>query len=187
MKEEEVNPWKILSERQVYDNNWITVTEYDVLNPSGGEGIYGKVHFRHIAVGVIVLDDDLNTYLVGQYRFPLSEYSWEIPEGGGKQDHDPLDSAKRELLEETGFIAHSWQLILKLHLSNSVTDEVSFIFLATKLEQRTAMPEETERLQIRKLSFDEAWRMVQSGRITDAISVAAFQHVRILQLENKLP
>ena len=101
--DEHKNPWQILSAKQIYDNKWINVTEYDVINPGGGKGIYGKVHFKNLAIGIVVLDENLNTFLVGQYRFTLSEYSWEIPEGGGALDTDPLESAKRELLEETGY------------------------------------------------------------------------------------
>ena len=178
----ERNPWQILSEKKVYDNNWINVTEYDVINPNGGKGIYGKVHFKNIAVGVIVLDEENNTYLVGQFRFPLNEYSWEIPEGGGAMDTDPLDSAKRELLEETGLKANNWKLILKMHLSNSVSDEYALIFLATGLEQFEPMPEETEQLVIKKLPFEEVFRMQQAGQITDSISVAAIQQVKLMQL-----
>ncbi len=174
----EKNPWQIISEKEVYDNKWINVTEYDVINPNGGKGIYGKIHFKNIAIGIVVLDDELNTYLVGQYRFATNEYSWEIPEGGGALDADPLESAKRELLEETGLVAKEWEPILKLHLSNSVSDEYSIIYLARQLEQHTAMPEETEQLIIKKIPFEEAWKMVEDGLITDAISVAAFQKVK---------
>src|SRR6201991_804880 len=111
------NPWKITSEKAVYDNKWINLTEYQVINPSGNPGIYGKIHFKNIAVGVIPLDDDLNTYLVGQYRFALSEYSWEMPEGGGPLGIDALASGQRELLEETGLKADSWTEIQRMHLS----------------------------------------------------------------------
>jgi ADP-ribose pyrophosphatase len=111
-EQQQHNPWTILSEREVYDNNWISVNEYDVLNPAGGKGIYGKVHFKNTAIGVIPLDDDLNTYLVGQYRFPLNRYSWEIPEGGGPLNSDTLTSAKRELKEETGLVAEAWTKLL---------------------------------------------------------------------------
>ncbi|MCG2616627.1 NUDIX hydrolase [Terrimonas sp. NA20] len=176
----ETSPWQILGEKQVYDNNWIQVTEYDVLNPGGGKGIYGKVHFKNLAIGVIVLDEQENTYLVGQFRFPLNEYSWEIPEGGGAIDTDPLESAKRELLEETGLKAKEWRLILKMHLSNSVSDEYALIFLATGLEQFEPMPEETEQLVIKKLPFEEAWKMQQAGQITDSMSVAAIQQVKLM-------
>jgi 8-oxo-dGTP pyrophosphatase MutT (NUDIX family) len=174
----EKNPWQIISEKEIYDNKWISVTEYDVINPNGGKGIYGKVHFKNLAIGIVVLDEALNTYLVGQYRFAISEYSWEIPEGGGPLDIDPLDSAKRELLEETGLVAHDWTLLLKMHLSNSVSDEYSIIYLARQLEQYTAMPEETEQLVVKKIPFEEAWKMVEQGKITDAMSVAAIQKVK---------
>jgi 8-oxo-dGTP pyrophosphatase MutT (NUDIX family) len=122
----------------------------------------------------------LNTFLVGQYRFTLSEYSWEIPEGGGPLENDPLDSAKRELLEETGLVAHDWTVILRMHLSNSVSDEYSIIYLARNLEQHVAMPEETEQLIVKKLPFDEAWQMMEDGLITDAMSVAAIQKVKLM-------
>jgi len=182
----ENNPWQILAARQVYDNNWIQVTEYDVINPGGGNGIYGKVHFKNLAIGVIVLDEQMNTYLVGQFRFPLNEYSWEIPEGGGAIDTDPLDSAKRELIEETGLVARDWKLILKMHLSNSVSDEYALIYLARGLEQHTAMPEETEQLETRKIPFSEAWEMVRRHKITDSMSVAAIQQVKIMMMEGDL-
>src|ERR1700712_2599988 len=129
------NPWQILTEKPVYDNPWINVTEYDVINPSGGKGIYGKVHFKNKAIGILPLDDELNTYLVGQYRFTLSEYFWEIPEGGSPLGTDILASAKRELLEETGLVAGEWTKLMDFHLSNSVCDEHGQIFLARQLTQ----------------------------------------------------
>ena len=107
----EGNPWKIVSEQTVYDNNWIGLTEYQVINPAGNPGIYGKIRFKNIAIGVFPLDEELNTYLVGQFRFPLNQYSWEMPEGGGAIGTDPLTSAQRELLEETGLVAKSMTLV----------------------------------------------------------------------------
>lgn len=183
---EEHNPWTILSGKEVYDNKWIKVTEYQVLNPSGGKGIYGKVHFKNFAIGVIVLDEDLNTYLVGQYRFPLSAYSWEIPEGGGALDGDQQKAAERELLEETGLKAKRWTRILDMHLSNSVSDETSAVFLARELSQHNAEPEETEQLAIKKLPFQEVYKMVQEGIITDSITVAAILKVKLMIMEGKL-
>jgi hypothetical protein len=115
---EQENPCRIIDEKKIYENPWIKLTEFDVINPSGGKGIYGKVHFKSIAVGALALDEELNTYLVGQYRFPLDRYSWEIPEGGGAFGVDPVDSAKRELLEETGLVAAEWTQIVEMHLSN---------------------------------------------------------------------
>jgi len=182
----EKNPWLIKSEKEIYDNKWIKVTEYDVTNPGGGKGIYGKVHFKNLAIGIVVLDNDLNTYLVGQYRFTLDQYSWEIPEGGGPLDQDPLDSANRELMEETGLIAHEWSIILRMHLSNSVSDEYAIIYLARQLEQHAAMPEETEQLVVRKMPFDEAWRMTEAGLITDAMSVAAIQKVKWMLTDGRI-
>jgi 8-oxo-dGTP pyrophosphatase MutT (NUDIX family) len=174
------NPWTILSERPVYDNPWIGITEYGVLNPNGGKGIYGKVHFKNLAIGVLPLDGEGNTWLVGQYRFPLGDYSWEIPEGGGALDVPPLESAKRELREETGLVANLWEPLLEMHLSNSVSDEKAIIFLARELEQREPMPDETEQLLVRRMPFEEAYRMVERGQITDAMSVAAILKAKLL-------
>ena len=180
------NPWKIISEKKIYRNNWISLTEFDVINPNGGKGIYGKIHFNNIAVGVLPLDEKLNTYLVGQFRFPLNAFSWEIPEGGGDPAIDPAESAARELLEETGLVANDWTPILTMHLSNSVSDEYAILFLARGLEQRAPMPEETEKLVVKKLPFEEAYQMVEKGLITDAMSVATIQRVKLMLLEGKL-
>jgi 8-oxo-dGTP pyrophosphatase MutT (NUDIX family) len=184
----ENNPWQVLKEKTVYQNPWIALTEYDVVNPGGGKGMYGKVHFKHIAVGVMVLDDEMNTYLVGQYRFPLNAYSWEIPEGGSSVEGgiDPLEGGKRELLEETGLVAANWQPLLTMHLSNSVSDEKAVVYLATGLTQLEAEPEETEQLSVWKLPFEEAYQMVEKGEITDSMSVAAIIKVKLLRFQGRL-
>jgi 8-oxo-dGTP pyrophosphatase MutT (NUDIX family) len=168
---EATNPWTTLSTNVVYDNPWIQVSHRDVLNPSGGKGIYGVVHFKNIAIGILPIDEAGNTWLVGQYRYTLGTYSWEIPEGGGPLGTDPLTSAKRELLEETGMQAERWTLLLDLHLSNSVTDEYGVAYLAQDLRYGDAQPEETEQLQVKKLPFVEVVDMVMQGEITDALSV----------------
>ena len=186
MQHPEENPWKITSEKQVYENPWISLTEYQVINPSGNPGIYGKVHFKNIAIGVLPLDEDLHTYLVGQFRFALGQYSWEIPAGGGVLGVEPLDSAKRELLEETGLKANRWTELQRLHLSNSVTDELCIIYLAQGLEQFEAEPEDTEQLIIKKVPFNEVYQMVCDGEITDSVTVVAVQKVRLMQLEGSL-
>ena len=183
---EEHNPWTVLDQKKIYENPWIELTEFQVINPSGGNGIYGKVHFKHKAVGVIPLDENWNTWLVGQYRFTLNQYSWEIPEGGGEMDEDTLEEAKRELLEETGLIANSWTKILTMHLSNSVTDEWSVIYLARDLEEKEAQPDETEKLVVKKIPFDKAVQMIEDGLITDAMAIAAIQKIQLLVYQGKL-
>lgn len=166
------NPWTTLSGEVKYDNPWISVTEFQVLNPSGGKGIYGKVHFKNKAIGIIPLDNELNTWLVGQYRYTLDAWHWEIPEGGGPLNEDPLSSAQRELREETGLTAKSWSEIVHLHTSNSVTDEEGHIFLAEDLEEGSSELEATEAdLKVWKLPLKDALDMVLTGKITDSMSV----------------
>ena len=151
MSKEKRGPWSVISTREHYDNPWIRVTHHDVVTPAGGLGIYGMVHFKHIAVGIVPIDTTGHTYLVGQYRFPLEEYSWEIPEGGGVLGVDPKASAVRELREETGLIAKKWQKLVECDLSNSVSDERAIAFLAWDLTEGVASPEPTEELVIRRL------------------------------------
>ena len=172
------NPWTTLSGELKYDNPWIAVTEYKVINPAGGKGIYGKVHFKNKAIGILPLDSHMNTWLVGQYRYTLNAWHWEIPEGGGPLDQDPLTSAQRELREETGLIALNWIEIIHLHTSNSVTDEEGHIFLAEDLEEGASSLEETEAdLKVWKLPLKDALTMVLEGKITDSMSIMAILKV----------
>jgi ADP-ribose pyrophosphatase len=178
--ESERNPWKVLSKETKFESPWIKVVKHDVLNPAGNPGEYSTVHFKNIAIGIIPLDTDFSTWIVGQFRFPIDEYSWEIIEGGGKHDVAPLESAKRELMEEAGIVAEKWTLIQKMHLSNSVSDEVALIYIAQDLSFTEAEPEETEELKVQKVPFDELFQMVISGQISDSMSVAGVLKTKIL-------
>jgi 8-oxo-dGTP pyrophosphatase MutT (NUDIX family) len=177
--------WKINSSEVKYDNPWIKVTEHQVINPSGNNGIYGEVHFKNIAIGIVALDNQDNIYMVNQFRFVLNQDSLEIPEGGGSLEIDPLLTAKRELKEETGLVANSWEKLMELHLSNSVSNEKAIIYLAKDLHQGKMDLEETEDIVVSKLSLKEAYELVNEHKITDAISVAAILKLYILQFENK--
>ena len=170
MKDE--NPWQRISTSHIYENPWIKVDEDQVINPRGGKGIYGKIHFKNYALGIIPLDENQYTWLVGQYRYTLRQFSWEIPMGGGPLTEDILKSAQRELKEETGLIARDWQQILKIHTSNSVTDELGFVYLASGLTQSDPEYDDTELLSVRHLPFKEALAMVMVGKITDSLSIA---------------
>jgi 8-oxo-dGTP pyrophosphatase MutT (NUDIX family) len=177
--EKEKNPWVILKEEIKFDTPWISVSKFDVLNPAGKPSLYGVVNFKNLAIGVLPLDNNLNTWLVGQWRFPLNQYSWEIPEGGGPHGEEPLDTAKRELKEETGLIAKNYRELCRMHTSNSVSDEHAILFLAQDLEQAMAEPEETEDLQLKKLPFEEAFQMVMRGEITDSLSMVAILKTKL--------
>lgn len=178
------NPWKTLETKYVYENPWIKVQEDQVLNPKGGKGIYGKVSFKNNAIGIIPIDEEGNTWLVGQYRYTMNEYSWEIPMGGGPLEIEPLESAKRELKEETGLTAEIWTNIMRIHTSNSVTNEEGFVFLAENLTQGETEFEETEDLKIKKLPFTEVVQLVMDQKITDAISIAGILKVALLRNVN---
>lgn len=179
------NPWQTKASKEIYNNPWIRLVENQVINPKGGEGIYGVVHFKNVAIAVIPIDKEGFTYLVGQYRYTLNSYEWEIPMGGGPKENSNLASAKRELLEETGIVAAKWELILNSQVSNSVTDEISVSYVATDLSYQEAIPEDTEQLQIRKVKIEEAIRMAMDGEIRDLISIASLLKLKIL-LENNL-
>jgi len=180
MIDESKNPWKTLKSEVKYDNPWIKVTENKTINADGGDGIYGVVHYKNIAIGIIPLDENYNTWLVGQYRYPLNQYSWEICEGGGLHQEDVLDSAKRELKEELGIEATEWSKLLDMHLSNSVSDEAGVIYIAKNLSYYKPEPEEGEVLQLKKLPFNDVYQMVMNGEITDSLSVAGILKAKIL-------
>jgi len=174
------NPWTTLSKTTTYENDWILVEEHQVINPGGQPGIYGKIHFKHIAVAVLPLDENGFTWLVGQYRYPLQRYEWEIPEGGCNEWESPLLAAQRELAEETGLTALHYENILEMQLSNSVSDELSVSYLATGIRVGLSNPEENEKIEIRKVYFDEAVEMVRRGEIRDALSVATILKVKLM-------
>lgn len=179
------SPWTIQSQRAIYKNPWISVTEYQVLTPAKTPGIYGTVTFQTSAVGIIAVDDSGHTWLVGQYRFPLERYSWEIPEGGCPLNEMPLAAAKRELAEECGLHAEQWRLLLQMDLSNSVTNETAAIFLATGLtDLQCRSPEETEELRVHRLPLQEAFARVHSGELRDSMTVAGLLHLELAMLRN---
>ncbi|HSE77626.1 MAG TPA: NUDIX hydrolase [Alphaproteobacteria bacterium] len=181
------NPWTTLESSEIYDNAWIKVREHRVLKPNGAPGIYGTVHYKHRAVGVAPIDERGRICLVGQFRYPHAKYSWEIPEGGGWLDEDPRDAAIRELREETGVEARRWLEVLRLDLSNSVSDESAVCYLAWDLDHSAPAPEDTEVLELRWLAFTDALALALDGEITDAISVATLLRIDHMRLKRKLP
>ncbi len=180
------NPWIINGSEIKMDTPWVRVKLYDVINPSGQPGIYGVTEFKNLAIGIIPIDTEGNTWLVGQYRFPINAYSWEIPEGGGPLHIPPLESAQRELREETGITAKKWTLLQTLHTSNSATNEVAYIYLAEELSFGESEPEPDELLCVEKVPFDEVFRRVMNNEITDSLTVAGILKVKLLQLEGFL-
>jgi 8-oxo-dGTP pyrophosphatase MutT (NUDIX family) len=178
-----INPWTTLERRPIYENPWIAVREDRVIRPDGQPGIYGVVHFKNVAVGVLPVDDDGHVWLVGQHRYPLDAYSWEIPEGGGPDGEDPIETARRELREETGLTADRIEFLGRSHLSNSVSDELAYLYRATGLTHGDSEPEGTEQLVVRRFDWPTAWAMVKDGQITDSISVIVLLHETLRRAE----
>ncbi|MCH9698329.1 MAG: NUDIX hydrolase [Gammaproteobacteria bacterium] len=173
------NPWKPVSSQRMYENPWIVVEEDQVINPAGNQVTYGKVLFNNVAVAVIALDEEDNTWLVGQTRYVPDVYSWEIPTGGSPIGEDLLTTAKRELQEETGLSAQTWTPLLHLHTSNSVTDEEAYVYIARDLTIGTPAFEDSEDITIKKIPLQQAVHMATEGQITDAISVAALFRISL--------
>jgi 8-oxo-dGTP pyrophosphatase MutT (NUDIX family) len=180
---DETNPWTTLSTREVYDNQWIRVREDQVINPSGGRGIYGVVEFKNRAVGVVPIDDEGFTWLVGQYRYTHHRYEWEIPEGGCPEGESLLECAQRELIEETGLVAEHYEMIASdIQLSNSTTDELAYLFVARGIRFDQANPEDTEKIDVKRVPLDEAIRMAMNGEIRDGMSVIALMKLAALKI-----
>jgi len=173
--------WKKIHGHVVYDNPWISVSHHDVIKPTGTRGIYGVVHFKNAAIGILPIDEQEYTWLVKQHRYPLGQDSWEIPEGGSPEGETFLETAKRELEEEVGLKAARWSELLILHPSNSVTDELAVVFLAEQLTPGMQALEDSEDIEVLRLPLADAIDMVMNGQITDAISVAALLKLSIMK------
>jgi 8-oxo-dGTP pyrophosphatase MutT (NUDIX family) len=182
----EDNPWRRVSRRVAYENPWLQLYHDDVIRPDGQPGIYGVVHFGHLAIGVVPIDAEGRVLLVGQYRYTMDHYSWEIPEGGGGFGESPEEAARRELAEETGYTGGKWRELCRAELSNSVTDEVTVLFVATDLEPGPATPEGTEQLQVRWVPFDEVMAMIARGEIRDAMTILPMLKLALERAEARI-
>lgn len=181
-------PWKRGQGRQIYDNPWITVTEFAATAPTGRPAMYGLVEFKNRALAVLPIHQDGTVELVGQNRLPFADYSWEIPMGGGPLDEDPLAGAQRELQEETGLVASEWREVLRLQISNSVTNELGVGYLALGLSQSAALKSDpTEDIVRMRVPFREALDRVLDGKITDALTVAMMLRAYHMAKEDGLP
>jgi 8-oxo-dGTP pyrophosphatase MutT (NUDIX family) len=183
----EQDPWTTLSRRRAYEGKYLSVDEYDVLTPRGEPGYYGVVRFRRNGVGALPIDADGHVFLVGQWRFAVNAYSWEMPEGANDPGEDPADTARRELEEEAGLRAGAVLPILRLHMSNSVTDEFCFVYLATDLAPGATAPDETEVFKLARVPFLDALAAALDGRITDALTVAALLRAHHMAVTGALP
>lgn len=181
----EDNPWTFRAKREVFDNWLINLSLHDLTNLSGNPAEYVWVGFKNRAVGVAAVEDG-HIWLVGQYRYTIEQYSWELPEGGCPPGKDTLDAAKWELAEETGLRADTYAPLVELHTSNGITDEYAIVYLATGLTQGDAAPEENEELQTRKISIEDLVAEIDAGKITDAMTVAAGYKLALMKLRGDL-
>ncbi|MFT3727246.1 MAG: NUDIX hydrolase [Terricaulis sp.] len=185
--EEDGDPWRVTATTIPFANNWFHVEKNDVIHPGGAPGEYTVMRVRRLAVGVLPIEPDGSVHLVGQWRFPLARYSWEMPEGGGEPGEPASECARRELAEETGLRAGTLKPILEMDLSNSITDERAIVFLATNLMPGAASPEPTEVLRRRTADFAEVLRRVVDGRIRDSMTVAAVLRAHHMAVTGELP
>lgn len=185
--EDDANPWTVTGVTRPFENGWFGIDSNAVIHPGGEAGVYSVIRIRRLAVGVLPIDPDGQVHLVGQWRFPLGRYSWEMPEGGAEPGEAPLECARRELAEETGLSAGRLEPILEMDLSNSLTDEQAIIFLATELTPGEARPEPTEVLKRRRAPFREALARAADGRIRDSLTVAALLRAHHMAVTGRLP
>lgn len=182
-----IGPWRVHSARLAFDNPWISIIDHKVSHPDGSPGEYGVVRYKNRAIGVLPIDDEGCTWLVGQHRFPLDRYSWELPEGGGALDEAPLDAAKRELEEEVGLVASTWLPLAEMDISNSVSDEIAVCFVACDLAPGRAAPEPSEELAVRRLAFSALLDEIQAGKIRDSLTILMALSAYVQALKGRLP
>ena len=180
-------PWRAGPPEPVTQNPWFAVESYDAVAPTGAPARYHVHRCRNLATGAVPLHADGTVTLVGQWRFPLGRYGWELPEGGAPHGEAPLEGCKRELREEAGLEAADWREILVLELSNASSDEVAHVYLATGLTPCPAAPEPTEELALARVPFAEALHAAVTGRVQDAITVAALLRVHHMAATGELP
>ena len=180
-------PWIIRSETRAFENPWIKVTDHDVQHPDGSDGEYGVVSFKNIAIGVLPITESGDTWIVGQHRFPSNKYSWELPEGGGPVGASPLESAKRELREETGVSASEWVELIRFDVSNSVTDERAICYLAYGLSEGASSPEPSELLEVKRVSLKDLYHKVMNGEISDSLTIMMVLMAAAKALRGELP
>ncbi len=164
--------WQLGKPQTKYENPWMRVDEIPAIDPSGQDASYGLIHFKNLAVGVVPYQDGY-IWLVGQSRVSSRSYTWEIPAGGDPTREDPLGTAHRELREETGFTAGRMDQILKMELSNSITDEICLVYVATDLTAGEAELESSEDISLMKISLDNALKAIEAGEIRHALGIAA--------------
>ena len=175
------NPWKTISTRMAYENAWIRVREDQVIRPDGGPGIYGVIEIRP-SVAVVAIDEQDRVVLVGQWRYSVNRFSWELPRGGSNPgEANLLEVAKRELAEETGLRAEHWRELGPVDVCIGVSDDVQTLYLATGLSRTEQRLDPEEEITVEWRPFEEAVKMAIDGRIREVCSIAALLRAAMLR------
>lgn len=179
--------WRDAGSSVMFENPWMRLTRHEATAPTGLQADYVVMRPQNMSVGVLPIHEDGTITLVGQQRFALMNWSWEMPEGGAPFNEDPLEGAKRELAEEAGLEAVVWHPALKVEMTNSITDERAMAWLAWGLTPVPIAPDPTEIIRVARVPFGDLLRNVGNGAVRDMFTVATVLRAYHMAREGELP
>lgn len=181
------NPWTTLGGEVAFENAHFRVRDDRVIDAAGRTSRYATVAMRKQGVAVLPVDAAGRTVLVGQWRYALGAWRWELPKGGAEPGEDPLRCARRELEEEANLRARGWAAIARLDQSAAIVRSTVHGFLAWDVEPRAGTPDPQEVLELRALPFAEAVELVLAGEVSDSVSSVLLLKAEALRRRGALP